>query len=404
MSKRKQSFDHNNPMASASKRFHGDSEKTSFRVLPAHRYTGRFPEYKQPVEVNSYSIDGDRRVWFDNRELKYYAKPQLTPATPSLSYNYDRFIQRDETIPEHIDTLLDALTDAKSKNEVDNHNTNADIITWRGIMTKLFATPFSRNEPWELRVTRHKGTIYIEEQQTEQKRISETSKNERQKIMSYWGYQFEAMCTTSEPNGDAPAVDETLEPPNTNVQYCVVVRTRLGNSSVIMGAEVDCIEGLKPGNGEGSPLKQYIELKTSRRIDVERQQISFEKYKLLKFWAQSFLVGVPRVICGFRDDDGVLSHLETIKTLEIPRQVRGKQNMWEPSACMNFTDQFLDWLKTVVTKDDPEVTYSVVWKEPWREISITCNGKKDTFLTQRYLDGKVSNEIGGPRALSSLSP
>ncbi|KAI7849460.1 RAI1 like PD-XK nuclease-domain-containing protein [Circinella umbellata] len=268
-------------------------------------------------------------------------------------------------------------------------------------MTKLFATPFSRKEPWELRATRHKGTIYIEEQQTGEKRMQEANKSERQKKMSYWGYQFEAMCTTTEPNGPAPKVDETLEPPNTNEQYCVLVRTRLGQSSIVMGAEVDCIEGLKPNKEEKSPLKQYIELKTSRRIDVERQNITFEKFKLLKFWAQSFLVGVPRVICGFRDDDGVLSHVETINTLEIPRRVRGKPNMWEPSACMNFTDQFLQWLKTVVAIDDSEVTYSIVWNEPWREILVSCNGRKDTFLTQRYMDGKISNEIGGPRASSS---
>lgn len=55
---------------------------------------------------------------------------------------------------------------------------------------------------------------------------------------------------------------------------------------------------------------------------------SFFSFKLLKFWAQSFLIGVPKVICGFRDDDGVLSHLETFKTLEIPRKVRHGTGAW----------------------------------------------------------------------------
>lgn len=52
------------------------------------------------------------------------------------------------------------------------------------------------------------------------------------------------------------------------------------------------------------------------------------RYKLLKFWAQSFLVGVPRVICGFRDDDGQIVKVVQYKTLEIPRQVREKPNTW----------------------------------------------------------------------------
>jgi hypothetical protein len=26
----------------------------------------------------------------------------------------------------------------------------------------------------------------------------------------------------------------------------------------------------------------------------------------MKFWVQSYLLGVPEIICGFRDDDGVV--------------------------------------------------------------------------------------------------
>lgn len=63
-------------------------------------------------------------------------------------------IQRDESIPEHLDTLLDALTNVNAKQPQDNQIT-ADIVTWRGIMTKILCTPYSRKEPWELRATRH---------------------------------------------------------------------------------------------------------------------------------------------------------------------------------------------------------------------------------------------------------
>jgi hypothetical protein len=40
-------------------------------------------------------------------------------------------------------------------------------------------------------------------------------------------------------------------------------------------------------------------------IATERDRTSFERYKLLKFWSQSFLAGVPRVVVGFRDDEGI---------------------------------------------------------------------------------------------------
>lgn len=52
------------------------------------------------------------------------------------------------------------------------------------------------------------------------------------------------------------------------------------------------------------------------------------RYKLLKFWAQSFLVGVPKVTVGFRDDDGQIVKVEDFATLNIPRLVRGRPGSW----------------------------------------------------------------------------
>ncbi len=42
------------------------------------------------------------------------------------------------------------------------------------------------------------------------------------------------------------------------------------------------------------------------------------RYKLMKWWAQSFLVGVPKIVCGFRDDDGIVKSLQNFKTSMIP--------------------------------------------------------------------------------------
>lgn len=62
MSKRKYSSDHTTK----------ENESFDRKILPvlhSSRYHGPSPVYKQPIEINSYSIDSDRRVWFDNREL-----------------------------------------------------------------------------------------------------------------------------------------------------------------------------------------------------------------------------------------------------------------------------------------------------------------------------------------------
>jgi RAT1-interacting protein len=41
----------------------------TFHVKRNEEYEGSFPVYKQPQEINSYSIDHERHVWFDSREM-----------------------------------------------------------------------------------------------------------------------------------------------------------------------------------------------------------------------------------------------------------------------------------------------------------------------------------------------
>lgn len=114
----------------------------------------------------------------------------------------------------------------------------------------------------------------------------------------------------------------------------------------------------------------------------------------MKWWAQSYLVGIPRIICGFRDDEGVVKNLQTFKTVEIPKETQVTSNrarklsfcciqaivftysvapnlsscflvcqllfaqndltLWQPSVCLNFLDAVLTWMREVVVVDDPK--------------------------------------------------
>ncbi|KAF9345775.1 hypothetical protein BGX34_004463 [Mortierella sp. NVP85] len=476
----------------------------------------------------------------DDSQLKYYFPPDLSKPN-NLSVNYDKYISRDLTVDEHIDALLEALIcirdreeqhasckstssispkDAEGDCKDDNgltsqpsaspssaltaktqpkqrqqqqqsSTTKADFVCYRGILTKIMCTPYARNEPWQLRATLFKGTIYIEEHVSPEKRKDAGGSNERHKLMSYWGYRFETICNISKPvselrtikvkkrrrrqdlqadeahrgNGEgnatrsggdtlAGAVDterrekrprtdladeavsgkgdckhgdsdhgngggedkeghkdkdddhgnddddyEVIEEVDlndpeltgrldgivdTNLQYCTVARTKLGRNSIIMGAEVDCISEPKrppPHN----PLTNYIELKTSRVISNPRERNSFERHKLLKFWAQSFLPGIPTIIVGFRDDDGNVVTVETFKTMEIPRLVRGKEGAWDTTICINFLDGVFNFLRKIIVVDDPETTYTIRWDAPFKAIEVEFDGKRNKFLTEQFL-------------------
>lgn len=65
--------------------------------------------------------------------------------------------------------------------------------------------------------------------------------------------------------------------------------------------------------------------------------------KLLKFWAQSFLLGVPTIIVGFRDQEGIVHRVEELDTASIPTKVKkvGKSS-WDGNICINFAAAFLE--------------------------------------------------------------
>jgi len=39
----------------------------------------------------------------------------------------------------------------------------------------------------------------------------------------------------------------------------------------------------------------------------------------MKWWSQSFVVGTSQIVCGFRDDWGMVHKLENFEVLKIPR-------------------------------------------------------------------------------------
>lgn len=85
----------------------------------------------------------------------------------------------------------------------------------------------------------------------------------------------------------------------------------------------------------------WVELKTSASIENDRDQLKYER-KLLKFWIQSFLLGVPKIIVGFRSKHGILQRLEELQTASIPGMVKRGKGVWDGNICINFTAAFLE--------------------------------------------------------------
>jgi len=61
-------------------------------------------------------------------------------------------------------------------------------------------------------------------------------------MLTYYGYAFESYCTV---DGETRSRDRNgwSGDVNNNVQWCSVVRTKLGNTRILIGGEVDCVRG-----------------------------------------------------------------------------------------------------------------------------------------------------------------
>ena len=95
----------------------------------------------------------------------------------------------------------------------------------------------------------------------------------------------------------------------------------------------------KPTN-RSDPIN-WVELKTSATIENDKDKLKYER-KLLKFWVQSFLLGVPKIIVGFRSKNGILQRLEELETASIPGMVKRGKASWDGNTCINFTASFLE--------------------------------------------------------------
>ncbi|KAI8851525.1 hypothetical protein BC829DRAFT_386911 [Chytridium lagenaria] len=215
------------------------------------------------------------------------------------------------SVPEKLDALIDCLSAVnREKKESGGGLIQPAFCTWRGIMTKIFCTPYSNRDAWELRATFYK-------------------------VNDVLGYRFESLSTIAKPPCDliGPNDEELVERKergivNTNIQFCSVFKTKLGDNEIVMGAEVDCME-------------------TDKAPTSNRQKYYAQ---LLKMYFQSWLAGIPKVIVGYRDDNGWLKSIETLKTMEMPRMVRGKDHGWDPIICINFANAFLHRLSRTLKR------------------------------------------------------
>ena len=81
-------------------------------------------------EIAYFSYDDKHDFYLDERSLRYYYPPNIGA---ELSKGFETFQQLDDTVDDHLDSLLRTIIDLEQRTGT---KYAADVITWRGMMTK----------------------------------------------------------------------------------------------------------------------------------------------------------------------------------------------------------------------------------------------------------------------------
>ncbi|KAF9036219.1 RAI1 like PD-XK nuclease-domain-containing protein [Panaeolus papilionaceus] len=341
--------------------------------------------FQQPNQLVSFSYTPEHVQEFTDSALRYFVDP---PIGAKLGYGYDRWIETQESRG-RIDSLLGAVSKVRKGGTLPE----IGLVSWRGVMTKILIAPYENRDSWELNVMHVNGTLYLEEHASDERLAEKSNMTPRQRLQTYYGYAFESYCTSEEPTrrSEVQRLGGGVPPGwggdvNNNVQWCSVVRAKLGDTRMIIGGEVDCVRGKYTGQPD-----TFVELKTSMAIRGERDESNFER-KLLKFYFQSFLLGVPEIVVGFRTPAGVVTTVQTFKTIQLPRMVRGKANAWDPLVCLDWGYEFLTFLKGVVRDGSSEGDRTSNMRTVWRVKFTPGTGISAAVLDKAGVEEVVNGE------------
>jgi RAT1-interacting protein len=300
------------------------------------------PSLRDQIELGNFSRVGEREHVNGASRRAYIVEP---PAIDVLSWDlnvaYESRTPKDPAINTKLDHLLRWITEnfsvfttACESEEISSLHT--DFICYRSLLTKIMCTIHERSRGWVMGATKYRDSIYMCQYKPGRRALN----NEAKQRQTAWRLKFEQYVTADRPGGQP----NPYVPVNENEVVYTVARTHLGkHNSIIFAARVEAVDANLTQHCpelQESPAR-YVELRTARRIDDNYQQTCLFKY-MLKWWAQASLLGVPRIICGYRDDNGVVESVRSYNTTTLGELGRP---YWKTTDALMFLDVFLQFVQ-----------------------------------------------------------
>ncbi|CAK1599880.1 unnamed protein product [Parnassius mnemosyne] len=276
-----------------------------------------------------------------------------------LNLHIDKVIRKPPDLDVKLTDLLQFLLQQETRLKLDPVTVidNAKFFCYRGLMTCIACTPYERKDSWRIVGVLFKGNIYLCARDTEEKKKMKQNMTKKEQQFTSWGYKFEQSVLSEKPNLDP----DPNKPVDENKEFSLVFKSHLNNHNIVYGAEMDGIRCDRSSVDSPPDLKfgyeailkylsnkEFIEVKTNRHIEFPNQERNFRLFKTKKWWCQSFLAGVNTILCGFRNDDGIVEELKVFAVNDLPKI---SSKFWDPNVCFNFLETFLTYVKRCFSRE-----------------------------------------------------
>ncbi|CAN3354439.1 decapping nuclease Rai1p [Diutina catenulata] len=339
---------------------------------------------KQPKQLFTFARDADADWVYDEDEvaanhMNYYYLPDSWVNNINLAAGMAKFRDiPDEKNLGDFSALLHALM---LHEQAAGARAKVDMVTFRGLMTKILLVPF-QGDGFTFDIVAFDGQLFMKsDAETELQRrrqqddeLESSGKKDYVDACRYSGYKFETVATLPRPWADCSRT-EIENRPKSQVsnyeQFISVVRTGIGSAKMLLAGEVDAVYDYVPAR---NPVTHYVELKTATAIENPRQMANFEK-KLFTTWAQSFLMGVSKVIYAFRDPNFVMRSVEAYETDEIPVLLKNN-NQINSMAALKWYGAAIEWLLREIPRDDESKAWRLTYDPQARALTLAESPKE----------------------------
>lgn len=306
---------------------------------------------KQPKEVAYYSRNQQGDIFpFDDGKLKYYYLPDNDINKDiDLNSGFKKFKNCQQTFKD-IATLEPILETIIQYETLKGKPLKCDIVAYSETIEKLICSSFenSKINPIDMRLIAYKGQLYIKDMTLQR------DSKKQMTAQDYIPYKFETIATLTQP---LPYIQrDTLEKrhrkiSNNGDNFFSLVKTGISKAKFLLCGDINCIYDFKQDGKDN--LKHYTKLCVSPIVSNLNDSHKFETL-IFKTWLRCFLMGIPKIIYGFYDNNNILKTVEEFTTEQIPILFK-EHNPDLATKCTNaikWYGLFSEWLLKIVPHEE----------------------------------------------------